>query len=237
MKLSQLSKQTALVLMTLAVSLTSAATGGSLSNDAVRKLENVIENNISPNYRSVLLAPVEQIRRSLNDLNVSIDKLENVVNNNLPPEDRRILNQKIDSLKAAIGSDFGGGYSSRPPPPVSRGAFCASACKTIGGEADLAAAVGAYGENNLLAQQSANDKLVKTYNCNWGSISGGCESAGYSPTARTCQYACKTVSGGADQTYTAIGQGSSELEAKLNAISALKGKYNCNWGMVKVTCQ
>jgi hypothetical protein len=107
----------------------------------------------------------------------------------------------------------------------------------LDGSADLAHAVGALGENKLIAMQAAAEKLPSVYTCNFGAVEAGCEVSSANQKAVTCQVACKDLSGNADVVNARIGQGPSELEALAAANKALSAAFTCNFGSMKVTCQ
>lgn len=56
------------------------------------------------------------------------------------------------------------------------------------------------------------------------------------PTGHYCVAACSTVSGGPSMKYSAGATGQFEIQAKQNAVEAVKNKYSCNYGIVEVAC-
>jgi hypothetical protein len=208
------------------------------TDEAAKKLENVINNNVPAENRAILQGRVDVIKKNLEELESAIKTIENVANNNVPKEYRDLLNQKITSLKQAIINELGGDLiAPTAPTPVISGYFCTRACRSFDGQANLQYSAGSSASDKIVASQGAIDALSKVYTCNAGSVEVGCESQGSDPKAFTCQFGCKNFSGTVDQGYTAIGQGRSELEAQQNAISALKSKYTCNVGIIKSACQ
>lgn len=217
-----------------------AAFAGERTDRALRKLENVVNNSVSVDQRALIQSKLADVRASIESLELSMRKLENVTNNSLPSNTRGQVGDKIADLKEALSADLGSGdRSERPEPPVRRdnGMYCVSACKNVSGQPDMSYTAGARGEIRLVALENANTALKNKYSCNFGQVEVGCESSSWNPKEVTCQVACKNVSGLADMSYTALGQGGSALEAEVNAKEALKDKYSCNFGSVRVTCE
>lgn len=210
------------------------AFAGEAVDRATRKLDNVINNNIPLDQRFLLQSKAADVRDAIEALNVSLRKLDNVVNNNLAVPYRAIVNDQIVNLKAALALELTGTVP-QPPPPL--GLVCMAACKSITGTPDLNYTAIGKGDLRLLAMDRALTKLRADYNCNYGAAEVGCEQEASNDQAVACQVACKSITGTPDMSYTALGQASTEMEALQKANSALKNRYNCNYGSVKVTCE
>ncbi|MEQ1877822.1 MAG: hypothetical protein ABL958_14360 [Bdellovibrionia bacterium] len=225
-------KKHIVILSAAALLLGGIAVGGTLTETAFRRLDNVIYTYIPAQYRPNLQRASDQARRDLSDLQYSIERLDTLANYDVPAEYRKELNDRIREVKTAIGAELVGG-DVQPTGQY----FCAVACRNYTGNPDMSFVAGGKGNSKLVAQQVATDNLKKTYNCNYGPIDVGCEPQSGSSQSNTCQYACLNYTGVPDKAFTAIGQGASKLEASINAINGVKAKYNCNYGIGKVACE
>ncbi|OFZ51768.1 MAG: hypothetical protein A2381_18425 [Bdellovibrionales bacterium RIFOXYB1_FULL_37_110] len=113
--------------------------------------------------------------------------------------------------------------------------MCIAGCKTISGELDISVAVKSSGRNTLEAMLNSRSELKRSYNCSYGIVDGECSNLNDKPTY--CTAACKGLNGNANLTTSVGAEGDNKVDAKINAINALKEKYNCSYGLIIHQCE
>ncbi len=119
--------------------------------------------------------------------------------------------------------------------PLSR-SYCSAACKTYSGGFDLSTIRGAGGNSIAEARHLSIRALLAQTPCDYGVASVECATDLPAPIPRSSEsiVGCKTFSGVADLSKTALAQGSNPIEARVHALHALASAFACNHGAIMI---